>query len=376
MKNTIEQALQKKREYQEQQAKNAAKDEAKNSIEEAVARSDASNEKKADAENVAAEKVAKETVDTPKVDVSTPPISETAPVATTVEVAKELKPIEHPVSPVVPEIKADSRKTQGFSGGASMSEAQLDAAENKFFTINLANLENKGMVGLEYARNLINEEYREIKRKLLQNAFGPLASTISNSNIIMVSSARPSEGKTFTAVNLAISIAAEQDKTVLLVDADVLKPNVLKTLEIEENLGLMEYLLGKVDDLSDVIYHTNIPKLRIIPAGQSHHLSTELLASAMMQDTVEEFSTRYSDRVVIIDTPPLIGINESAILANFAGQAVIVVEENRSKMTDIQNAVGRLSPDVAVGFVVNKSTSFSDKGGYYGYQYYGSSEKG
>jgi protein-tyrosine kinase len=241
--------------------------------------------------------------------------------------------------------------------------------------IDLQRLEKMGFVGLETSRNLINEEYREIKRKLLTNAFGPLASTMSNSNIIMISSARPAEGKTFTAVNLALSIAAEQDKTVLLVDADVLKPNVFKTLDIEPKNGLMEYLLGAVDDLSDIIYHTSVPKLRLIPAGQSHHLSTELLASAVMKKTVEEFSNRYPDRVVIIDTPPLIGINETAVLANLAGQAVIVVEEGRSKLNDIQRAVERLNPDMAIGFVVNKSTTFSDKGGYYGYQYYGTTDK-
>jgi protein-tyrosine kinase len=241
--------------------------------------------------------------------------------------------------------------------------------------IDLQRLEKMGFVGLGTSRNLINEEYREIKRKLLTNAFGPLASTMSNSNIIMISSARPAEGKTFTAVNLALSIAAEQDKTVLLVDADVLKPNVFKTLDIEPKNGLMEYLLGAVDDLSDIIYHTSVPKLRLIPAGQSHHLSTELLASAVMKKTVEEFSNRYPDRVVIIDTPPLIGINETAVLANLAGQAVIVVEEGRSKLNDIQRAVERLNPDMAIGFVVNKSTTFSDKGGYYGYRYYGTTDK-
>ena len=254
---------------------------------------------------------------------------------------------------------------------AIAANRDVKATEN-VFEIDLDGLAAKGMVSLESSRTLINEEYREIKRKLLQNAFGPLASTMNNSNIIMVSSARPSEGKTFTATNLALSIAAEQDKTVLLVDADVLKPNVLRTLGLEPKNGLMEYLLDEVNDLSEVIYHTNIPKLRIIPAGQSHHLSTELLASTVMKETVEEFSSRYSDRVVIIDTPPLIGINESAVLANLAGQAVVVVEEGRSKLNDIQIAVDRLNPDMAIGFVVNKSTQFSEKGGYYGYQYYGS----
>lgn len=266
--------------------------------------------------------------------------------------------------------------TSSDAGLATDTSEQIkpETIKNKI-EIDLGRLESLGFVGIESARNLINEEYREIKRKLLQNAFGPLASTIPNSNIIMVSSARPSEGKTFTAVNLALSIAAEQDKTVLLVDADVLKPNVLRTLDIQENNGLMEYLLRKVDDLSDVIFHTNIPKLRIIPAGQTHHLSTELLASTVMKETVEEFSNRYPDRVVIIDTPPLIGINESAVLANLAGQAVIVVEEGKSKLNDVQSAVDRLNPDMAIGFVVNKSTRFSEKGGYYGYQYYGSETK-
>lgn len=269
-----------------------------------------------------------------------------------------------------------SRSTKALkAGNTSGPNAASSNDTSEGIDIDLQRLENLGFVGLETSRNLINEEYREIKRKLLTNAFGPLASTIPNSNIIMVSSARPSEGKTFTAVNLALSIAAEADKTVLLVDADVLKPNVFRTLDIEPRSGLMEYLLGKVDDLADVIYQTNVPKLRLIPAGQSHHLSTELLASTVMKEIVEEFSNRYSDRIVIIDTPPLIGINESAVLANLAGQAVIVVEEGRSKLNDIQSAVDRLNPDMAIGFVVNKSTTFSDKGGYYGYQYYGSTDK-
>jgi exopolysaccharide/PEP-CTERM locus tyrosine autokinase len=242
---------------------------------------------------------------------------------------------------------------------------------DKHFDIDLDALRAKGFVSTNSERSHINEEYREIKRKLLANAFGALSSTITNSNIIMVTSARPSEGKTFTAVNLAMSIATEQDKRVLLVDADVLKPNTLRTLGLKERSGLMEYLLGDVYEIGEVMFRTNVNKLRIIPAGRSHHLSTELLASQAMSDLINEFSTRYPDRIVVIDTPPLIGINESAILANFAGQAVVVVEEGRSKMSDIQKAVERLNPEMAIGFVVNKSINTSDTNGYYGYSYYG-----
>ncbi|MDO6566343.1 XrtA-associated tyrosine autokinase [Alteromonas sp. 1_MG-2023] len=238
------------------------------------------------------------------------------------------------------------------------------------FQIDLERLSQKGHISVNGERKQINEEYREIKRKLLANAFGSLAKTLHNPNIIMVSSSRPSEGKTFTATNLALSIASEQDKTVLLVDADVLKPNVLNTLGLEKRKGLMEYLTGEVDDISQVLYPTNIDKLKIIPAGRSHHLSTEMLASQKMHETVDEFANRYPDRIVIFDTPPLIGINESAILANFAGQAVVVVEEGKAKLNDVKMSVERLNPDMAIGFVVNKSVhNDTDGSGYYGYYY-------
>jgi len=246
-------------------------------------------------------------------------------------------------------------------------DSQLTSSKPEFL-IDVERLQSKGMVSVSGDRTLINEEYREIKRKLISNGFGPISKTLSNSNIIMVSSARPSEGKTFTAVNLALSIASEQDKTVLLVDADVLKPNVLRTLGLEERPGLLEYLTGEVSSISEVLYHTNIDKLKIIPSGKTHRLSTELLASHKMHDTVDEFANRYPDRVVIIDTPPIIGITESAVLANFAGQAVVVVEENKSGMNDIKEAVKRLNPEMAIGFVVNKSVnSERESGSYYGY---------
>jgi len=223
-------------------------------------------------------------------------------------------------------------------------------------------------------RQTINEEFRAIKRKVLSNAFGPLSKTLKNSNIIMVSSANPNEGKTFTAINLALSIAFEQDKTVLLVDADVLRPSVMKIIDQPFENGLMEYLLDEVDDLSKVILSTSLSTLRIIPAGKSHLLSTELLASEKMYKTMTEFSNRYPDRIVIMDCPPLLGINETAILANLAGQALIVVQEGKTNLGDISRAVEHLNPDMAKGFVVNKAQLNSGEGsGYNGY-YYGSNE--
>jgi protein-tyrosine kinase len=242
---------------------------------------------------------------------------------------------------------------------------------NEKVLIDFDMLERKGFVSTNIQRRLINEEYRVIKRKLLNNAFGPLSHSLKNSNIIMVTSSRPGEGKTFTAINLALSIALEQDKTVLLVDADVLRPNIMKTLELENKQGLMEYLLGEKENIAEVMCRTSLSNLRIITAGKSHHLSTELLASQRMFDAVEEFANRYTDRVVIVDTPPLLGITETAILANLAGQAIVVTEENKTKLIDIENAVSQLNTNMAIGFVVNKSDKDTSDSASYGYYYAG-----
>ncbi|WP_166424036.1 XrtA-associated tyrosine autokinase [Paraglaciecola sp. 20A4] len=263
----------------------------------------------------------------------------------------------------------DAQQKKNIASESSSAQKSLQVPSS--IEIDLARMEEKGFVSTSNKRRLINEEYRAIKRKIIDNAFGPLSKSLNNSNIIMVTSSRPGEGKTFTAVNLALSIALEQDKTVLLVDADVLRPNVMRTLELQNQQGLMEYLLGEKADIAEVMCQTNVPNLRIIPAGKSHHLSTELLASERMYDAVQEFANRYPDRLVIVDTPPLLGINETAILANLAGQAIVVAEEAATKISDIQEAVGHLNPDMAIGFVVNKGQKVDRKGTGYGYYYAG-----
>lgn len=268
---------------------------------------------------------------------------------------------------VPPDPKKSSCSVEVQSNNSDYESSSL----NEELELDLSLLSQKGMVDNSVERRLINEEYRAIKRKILSNAFGPLSKTIERSNVVMVTSSKPGEGKTFTAVNLALSIASEQDKTVLLVDADVLRPNVMKTLGAQNREGLIEYLLGEKKEISDVMLSTNIPKLKLIAAGKSHNLSNELLASEVMSNTVDEFSTRYKDRIVIIDTPPLLGINETSVLANLAGQAIIVCDEGRSKIHDIKNAVAHLNPEMAIGFVVNKSLREDNGPGYYGY-YYGS----
>ncbi|EJI84227.1 protein-tyrosine kinase [Alishewanella aestuarii B11] len=235
--------------------------------------------------------------------------------------------------------------------------------------LDLKQLEQQGFVSLSTQRRLINEEYRVIKRKLINNAFGPLAETLHHPNLILVSSSRPGEGKTFSSINLALSIALEQDKTVLLVDADVLRPKIAKTLNVQHEVGLTDYLLSSEISVSDILLNTNVPRLKLVTAGTPHHLSTELLASDRMLKLAAEFANRYADRIVIFDAPPLLGVNETSVMASMCGQGVLVVEENRTRLNEIEQSVALLPSEMAVGFLINKAHRNQGKGYGYGYYY-------
>jgi receptor protein-tyrosine kinase len=247
---------------------------------------------------------------------------------------------------------------------------QKPASDDFIIPIDGKSLMSRGFLFDSTSRRQTQEEFRSIKRKLINNAFGSASKTLDKSNLIMVSSANPNEGKTFISLNLALSIALEQDKTVLLVDADVLRPSIHRELDFESKDGLLEYLLGRVSSVSDIIYNTSIPNLRIIPAGQPHHLNTELLTSERMVQLTKELSERYPDRIVIFDCPPILGINETSIVSDLVGQAVIVVEESKTRIENIKHAVSLLNEDIAIGFVMNKAVSSKrDTYGYYGYGY-------
>ncbi len=208
---------------------------------------------------------------------------------------------------------------------------QPKASDTQFdIVLNAESLINRGFIYEGTGNRLSQEEYRSIKRKLLNNAFGPTAKTLNHNNLIMITSSNANEGKTFVSINLALSMALEQDKTVLLVDADVLRPSINRELEFEMKQGLLEYLLCEVNSLADIIYTTNIENLKVIPAGKPHNLTNELLASDKMEAVAKELAERYPDRIVIFDCPPILGVTETPVLSNLMGQAVVVVEESKS----------------------------------------------
>ncbi len=215
---------------------------------------------------------------------------------------------------------------------------------------------------------VLEEEYRIIKRPVIRNALGKGAVPIEHGNLVSVSSSLPSEGKTFTAFNLALSIATELDSTVLLIDGDVLKYSLSRLLGIEKELGLIDLLGSQKCDVSDVIIHTQMPKLKLIGAGTRSEKSTELLASTEMERLLDELARRYSDRIVIFDSPPLLATSEAAVLNHHMGQILVVVEAGQTPVEAIKDSLSRLDQDKAIGLILNKSRE--GKGAnYYGTYY-------
>ena len=235
--------------------------------------------------------------------------------------------------------------------------------------IDLERLAHMGFVTPDQQRTSISEEYRVIKRPLLRNASSIRGtSRVTQGNLIMVTSALPGEGKSFTALNLAMSMAMELDHSVLLVDADVSKPSILKQMGLPPERGLMDVLVDGTLDLPDVILRTNIEKLRVLPAGTATQRATELLASEGMNRLLDEMASRYPDRIIVFDSPPLLVTTESRVLATHMGQIVVVVEAERTTHAALKQALATIEACPIKMMLLNKS-SVQGPGGYYGYGY-------
>jgi receptor protein-tyrosine kinase len=237
-------------------------------------------------------------------------------------------------------------------------------------SINLARLHRMGVVAPDAEKSQIAEEFRIIKRPLIANAFGQGAARIRNGNLIMVTSSLPGEGKSFCAINLAISMAMEMDRTVLLIDADVAKPRVPEYLGIHADKGLLDVLQDKDLKLSDVLIKTDIAKLSVLPAGRTYKRATELLASAAMTRLVEDIGNRYPDRIILFDSPPLLATSEASVLATHMGQIVMVVEAEKTSQDAVREALSHIESCEVVGMLLNKTTPTPGADYYYGY--YGS----
>lgn len=240
--------------------------------------------------------------------------------------------------------------------------------------IDLGRLRREGIVTPDNGRSSIAEEFRLIKRPLLDNMSGGRRGEVRrNGNLIMVTSSLPKEGKTFCSVSLAMSIAMEVDRTVLLVDADVARPRVPSALGVKVEKGLLDLLRDDQLRLSDVLIRTNVPNLTLLPAGSTYDRANEVLASEAMHRLVEDIASRYSDRVVIFDTPPLLATSEASVLAGYMGQVVMVVECEKTPQGAVMRSMELLEHCPLVMTMLNKTDPLPGLG--YSQSYYGNYAK-
>lgn len=220
--------------------------------------------------------------------------------------------------------------------------------------------ESPFLVTLNDPHSHIAEEYRKLKSVLVKMTSGENICR----NLIMVTSAVPNEGKTITALNLAISMAQEFDHTVLLVDADLRRPSINRYLNITQKPGLADCLQGGTN-IGETIIHTGIGKLSVIPAGNEVTNPAELFSSNMMKDLIEEMKYRYKDRYIIFDTPPILPFAETRSLAHLVDGVLFVVKERLASQTNIRDAVEALKECQLLGMVYNDSSSEQHGQSYY-----------
>lgn len=234
--------------------------------------------------------------------------------------------------------------------------------------IDLNRLRQQNMTMPDGERTAVSESFRRIKRHILAYVSSPDAPPAAN--LIMITSSLPKEGKTFCTINLAISLAMEMDRRVLLVDADVLRPSVTAVLGINNvKKGLMDVLIDRIS-LEDVLCNTNIEKLSLLPAGRPHAHASELLASDAMRAMLKEMAERYHDRIIIFDSPPLLATTESCVLAGLMGQVLVVVEAGRTAESTLKDALSRIeSNNNVMGVLLNKGVAPGSALGGYGYGY-------
>ena len=285
-----------------------------------------------------------------------------------------LAPVVAPVvTPVVAKAPAAAPVAQAAApvaqAAAPASPPPAARQSTQKVELDLARMRDLGMVTAAGGRTSLLEDVRIIKRPLLKRAFGERTEGGNPGNLIMLTSSLPGEGKTYCAINLAMSIAMELDHTVLLVDADVARPSVLRTLGLPAQRGLMDLLIDEKLDMSDVLLRTNVDTLSILAAGTSTPRATELLASSTMTNLVEEIANRYPDRIVIFDSPPLLLTSEARVLASHMGQIVVVVESQTTTQHAVKEALHQLEGCANVNLIYNKTRDIPGIEETYDYHY-------
>ena len=281
----------------------------------------------------------------------------------------ELDPIERAVSEITARSELNSvREPEGkgvaFEVKAAARPARPTSSTSRIIRVDRNQLRRQAMITPDGERTPNAESLRRIKRLILAKAAKPRAG--APANLVMVASALEGEGKTFCAINLAISIASEVDRSVLLVDGDVANPSIPQALGLKTEQGLMDVLSRKVD-LAEVLLNIDLGKFTLLPAGTAHQHAPELLASDAMRVLLQDMAERYHDRIIIFDSPPLLRASEAGILASLMGQIVLVVEAGKTSEVALKAALSHIESSNVTGLVLNKAVGPGSEFQYGGY---------
>jgi len=258
--------------------------------------------------------------------------------------------------------------TVAAAGAARRREQPGDApAPEQAVSIDLHTLRAAGMLPPVHQEHELAQQYRRIKRPLINNALGRGVAALAQGNLIMITSAVPGEGKTFMALNLALSMRLEEDVTVLLVDGDFVNPRITQILGLESRPGLLDIVRDPNLSVDAAIVPTDIPGLSFLPAGRLDANATELVASARMHEVVAKLGRDDPARMVLFDSAPLLVTTESQALAHFAGQVVVVVQADHTPQQIVFDALETLAEDKPVSLVLNQTLRHSHAGYYYEY---------
>lgn len=237
-------------------------------------------------------------------------------------------------------------------------------AEPRFGKVAIDDLREGGFILPDSGATAIAEEFRIIKRQLLRGM-----DDTPKGRTILICSARPDEGKTFCAVNLALSLAAERDVEVVLVDGDVAKPEVLSTLGLEGGPGLIDAIADPSVDVEGCIVRTDMQGLSVLPAGRQTNEATELLASARTTQVLERLRARDPRRIILFDSSPALAASTGSVLAMHAGQLLFVVRAEKTGETELREALELLSACPKPQLLLN-GVEFGGSSRRFG-QYYG-----
>ena len=267
-----------------------------------------------------------------------------------------------------PAPQANGYGTVSAAGAARRRESPSDgAAPEQAIVIDQNALRAAGMLPPVHQEHEIAQQYRRIKRPLINNALGRGVPQLASGNLIMITSAVPGEGKTFMSLNLALSMRLEEDITVLLVDGDVVNPRLTQILGLESRPGLLDLVRDSALSPESTILPTELPGLCFLPAGRQEANATELVASARMHQVVSKLGSDDPARLVLFDSAPLLVTTESQALAHFAGQVVLVVHADQTPQHVVFDALETLAEDKPAFLVLNQTTRHSHSGYYYEY---------